>query len=362
MKLSYGLLVENRLALIILVVGCVLILGQTVVAAESEQPSPTPETAISPAEDNISPADESEPRISFEKTRCDLGLVGPGTEHLCEFKFTNTGKGLLKMERVQSTCNCTVPELPKKEYAPGESGTIKVKYHSSKYPGKVTRRLFAYSNDKTKPNVELDVAAEIVKKVKFEPTSMKLLLNKENAGCGEITLTSLDDRPFAIKDFKSTANSITADVNTSVEATEFILHPKADIKKLQRTLAGGIEIGLTHPQCDRVVIPFNVLPRFKTEPASIIVFNAEPNEPSRKELWVLNNYNEDFEIESASADKDLVKVVGQEKIGNRYKFELEITPPVAEDEQKMFLDMFRVNIKGGDKLKVKCRGVYRREK
>ena len=353
----------NQLASIILVVGCVLLLGQTVVLAESKPASAAPEPAISPAKDEIvPPAKELEPRISFESTTRDLGLVGPGTRHLCEFKFTNTGKGLLKMGKVQATCGCTVPELPKKEYAPGESGTLKVKYHSSKYPGRVTRRLYVHSNDKTKSNVELNIKAEIVKKVKFEPTSMKLLLNKENAGCGEITLTSLDDQPFAIKQFKSTVDSIAADIDPSVEATEFVLQPKVDIEKLQGVLTGGIDISLTHPQCDKVVIPFNALPWFKTEPPSIIVFNAEAGKPRRKELWVLNNYNEDFEIESTSADSNAIKVVSQEKVGNRYKLELEITPPAAVDKQKMFLDMFRVNIKGGDKLKIKCRGFYLRKK
>ncbi len=193
----------NRLTLTILVVGCVLLLWQSVVPAGAEPASPVPGPAISPAEDKIiPPADESGPRISFEKTIHDLGPVGPDTKHLCEFKFTNTGKGLLEMGRVQTTCGCTVPELPKKEYVPGESGILKVKYHSSKYPGRVTRRLYVYSNDKTKSNVELNIKAEIVKKVKFEPTKMSLLLNKENAGCGEITLTSVDGQPFAIKRFK----------------------------------------------------------------------------------------------------------------------------------------------------------------
>jgi hypothetical protein len=31
------------------------------------------------------------PRISFEKTVCDLGDVGQGTKNSCESKFTNTG-------------------------------------------------------------------------------------------------------------------------------------------------------------------------------------------------------------------------------------------------------------------------------
>jgi len=31
------------------------------------------------------------PKISFEKTVCDLGQVGLGTKNACEFRFTNPG-------------------------------------------------------------------------------------------------------------------------------------------------------------------------------------------------------------------------------------------------------------------------------
>ena len=65
------------------------------------------------------------PRISFKKTVCDLGDVGQGTRNSCEFKFTNTGRGLLKIGKISRTCGCTVFKLDKKEYAPGEAGTIK---------------------------------------------------------------------------------------------------------------------------------------------------------------------------------------------------------------------------------------------
>ena len=43
------------------------------------------------------------PEISFEKTVCDLGQVGLGTKNTCEFKFTNTGQGLLKITNVKRT-------------------------------------------------------------------------------------------------------------------------------------------------------------------------------------------------------------------------------------------------------------------
>ena len=68
------------------------------------------------------------PKITFDKTVCDLGEVGQSTKNTCEFKFTNIGQGLLKIGNIKRTCGCTVFNLDKKEYASGEAGVIKVSY------------------------------------------------------------------------------------------------------------------------------------------------------------------------------------------------------------------------------------------
>ncbi len=44
------------------------------------------------------------PRISFQKTVCDLGDVGQDTKNTCKFKFTNTGRGLLRIGNIKRTC------------------------------------------------------------------------------------------------------------------------------------------------------------------------------------------------------------------------------------------------------------------
>ena len=74
-------------------------------------------------------ADESLlPRISFEKTVFDLSDVGQGTKNSCEFRFTNTGKVLLKIGNISRTCGCTVFHLDKKQYAPNETGVPQTPY------------------------------------------------------------------------------------------------------------------------------------------------------------------------------------------------------------------------------------------
>jgi hypothetical protein len=362
---------RNCLILIVLIVASVCLLqsgceAQAVAAEESkpELTAPEQETGSVKAETAPQPI-KGGPEITFEKVVHDFGNIEPGSQNVCEFKFTNTGDSLLKITEVSKTCGCTPYTLTKREYQPGESGTLKVEYNASKQPISVRKTLFVSSNDKTKPQVELTIRAEIVTKIDYKPKKLDLLLNKENAGCPAITIRSLEGKLFSIKQFKATGRSksaeglITADYNSTAEATEFVLQPKVDVEKLREVLGGSIEITVDLPESDVITIPFEVLPRFKINPPSIIIFKAEPEKPVTREVWILSNYDEDFEVESTSTQEGTIKVLSQEKIENRYKFELEITPPATEKGQKgFFTDMFFVNIKGGEQVKIACRVFY----
>ncbi|MBN1393353.1 MAG: DUF1573 domain-containing protein [Sedimentisphaerales bacterium] len=336
-------------------------------ATEGHEPKLTAtEPATSPAETEA--ADESAkggPVIMFEKVVHDFCDIGPGSTNICEFKFTNTGNSLLEITDVSKTCGCTPYTLEKKEYEPGESGTLKVEFHAGRQAGPTHKTLFVSSNDKSKPRVELVVKGKIVQKVTHEPEKLDLALNRENAGCPAIKIKSLDNQPFSVKGFrvigrpKSAEKAITADYNAMEKATEFVLHLKADVNALREVSGGSIEITLTHPESGVINIPFEVLPRFKVTPPSIIVYKAELEQSVKREVWILNNYEEDFEIESTSSQEGAIKVLSQEKVDNRYRLELEITPPAAEKGRKgFFTDMFFVNIKSGEQLKVPCRMFY----
>ena len=301
------------------------------------------------------------PEITFEKLTHDFGEIGPETKNACEFKFKNTGDALLKIGVIRCPCGCTVAELAKKEYAPGESGAVKIVYSAARSPGSITKSCSVPSNDKKRPTVTLTIKAKIALKVEHQPESLNLLLKGENAGCPPITLTSRDKRPFSIKYFKSTGNGITADYDPLVKATKFVLKPEIDREKLRKGMRGQVEIGLTHPECKTVRIIFDTLAEFKADPRVIYVRDAEPRKPVIKKIRVLSNYNEDFEVESASSKKDTVKVLTQEKVDNGYQFELQITPPAAESKRRVFTDVFSVKIKGGQQLQITCYGIYSRK-
>jgi len=311
-----------------------------------------------PRTQTIPKARRGAPQIRFEKYLHDFGKIGPSTSNLCEFKFTNTGSGILKIAEVSKTCGCTPFTLAKREYAPGESGTLKVNYYSEPQLGEATKRLFVQSNDKTRPKIPLTIKAMVVTKVDYQPKKLNLLLKGENAGCPRITLTSLDNQPFSISGFKSTANCITADYNPSVKAASFVLQPKVDMEKLKSALNGRIEISLTHPECKTITVLLNTLPNFKVSPPLIIVREAKPRQPIRRKVRVVSNYQEDFELESMLSTNDIIKVLSSERIDNGYELELEVIPPKAGDKTRYFTDEFFVKIKGGDRLQIPCNGFY----
>jgi hypothetical protein len=383
----------GRLTLIISILGLGLLQGlpasQTLgyepnTAAPAIEPlaggQKTPAQAPAPAEPNGPP-----PKITFDQTIHDFGLVAPGSVQTCEFNFKNAGPGKLIISDVSKTCGCTVFTLEKKEYAPGEKGTLKVQFSADKGAGSRTRHLYVFSNDPVNQKVELTIKASIAQKVVFEPDRLEYKLKGDKAGQAELTIRSLDGQTFAITKFEATNGAVTADFDPAVKAqavlntggskdnpgvqaadacqipAQIVLHTKLDPQKMGASSNGRIEIAVTHPECTSITVPFSVLARFRLDPPAINILNAQPEEIFQRELWVLDNYDEDFEIASATSTQNIIKVVSQEKLGNRYKLNLEITCPASKGTARMFTDTLTLTMKDGEKINVTCRGFFKRQ-
>ncbi len=299
------------------------------------------------------------PKIVFDSTTADFNDVGPGTRQTVEVAFRNEGKAPLNILRVDDCCGCT-GQLTKQVLAPGESGTLKVACTFASRPGAMRRTMYVNTNDPSNPRATIAIKANVVQKIGIEPTTLSLFLNKENAGCEPIKLTSLDGRPFSITAVNATAGALTIEFDPAAKATEFVLQPKIVPDRLKTGLSGFIEISLTHPDAQSVSIGFNALPRYKLSPPQVIVFNAEAGKPIERKIWVLNNYEEAFEIASVSAPGGTIELLKQSEITNGYQFEVRITPPKEEANKTVFTDTFTVSIRDGETLTVPVRGFYMR--
>ncbi|MHC4071599.1 MAG: DUF1573 domain-containing protein [Planctomycetota bacterium] len=300
------------------------------------------------------------PRITFERVVQDFGKVPPNTVNTGEIRFTNTGEGPLKITKVGKCCGVVAKlDKDKTEYAPGESGAVKIEWKSGSESGLFERDLTVHSNDKTNPETALTVKAEIVLRITWEPERLKLFLGVDNAECPKVTIHSLDNRSFSITGFNSTGECITADYDSSVEATKFVLEPKVDTKKLDKNLAGRISVGVTHPDGDAAIIFFDVQAKYSIDQPVILVFNAVPGRPIVRKFSIFNNYGGDCEIESISSRGGVVavKLLAQNKTNRGYELAVEIMPPAAKGKAR-FTDVISVNLKDGASLLVTFSGYY----
>ena len=330
---------------------------------KEKQPK-TVKTTKGPLQVEVKPPKKKKvPRIKVKKSVHNFGKVGPNKKYNCEFVFKNVGNGTLKITKVQSTCGCTVPQLKKKTYAPGESGTVNVTFRTPTREGKTTKRLYILSNDKKKPKVGLTLKATVELKIVFEPKSLDLTLKAENAGIKPITIKSKDGQSFAIKSFTSSRDVITADFDPTVEATEFVLEPKVDIGKLKKNLKGNIRINVTHPQSSQINIPYSTLALFDVSRPRIVIQNADTEKPVVKTVWIKSNYGDKIEIESISSSNGHMEVLSRQDEDKGVKLEVQVTPPPQTDKSKRyFRDELRIKVKGSDDLIIRCNGWYPRKK
>jgi hypothetical protein len=341
------------------------------VAAPTEITETAPETV---AEQPAAPPVGDGPAIEMAKLAHDWGEIGPDTRQTTQFSFTNTGSTPLKITRVRKCCGTITRGVQDgQEYASGETGTLEVEYIAGSYPGSMRRNLHLETNVPGQKVITLTIKATIVQRVEHQPKRLRLFYKQENAGCGDITLKSLDGRPFSVTGFRATAASMTADFDPEAKAAEVIVRPKVDLEKLKRNPRGEIRISLTHPECRTIRILYDMVPEYTVSPPQLMLFNLKPGEPVKREVWILSNYADDFEIESVESEKGTARLVESKKVkgaaaaprpgggaqpGARYQLWVEITPPTLEGENNVMSDVLKVQIQGGDTLSIQCRGFY----
>ncbi len=100
------------------------------------------------------------PKIEFEKVVHDFGKIKQYGNATTTFTFTNTGTEPLIISNARGSCGCTVPTWPREPIAPGESGTIKVKY-DSKRTGPINKSVTITSNAVNAPTKVLRIKGYI---------------------------------------------------------------------------------------------------------------------------------------------------------------------------------------------------------
>ena len=106
-------------------------------------------------------AQNTGPSIEFTSAVVDYGEIERGSDGIRTFTFTNTGDQELIIEKVYSSCGCTIPKKPEEPIAPGEQGEIQVKYDTNRV-GPIRKTITVNSNATATPIVSLKIKGTVL--------------------------------------------------------------------------------------------------------------------------------------------------------------------------------------------------------
>ena len=118
------------------------------------------------------------------------------------YAFKNTGSQPIVIKRVVTSCGCTSAKLEKKEYAPGESGDIEVKFVLGSRKGAQRKIISVTSADKEQWN--LDLRCWIHEPLTVAPALVYWRSGAEPQG-KVVKLTSAPGQPINVKSVKSSS-------------------------------------------------------------------------------------------------------------------------------------------------------------
>ena len=111
-------------------------------------------------------AKEHGQEIWFAEYLHDYGQIEEDSDGSWSFAFKNLGEEAIIINRVRSTCGCTVPEWPRQPIEPGAAGEITVKYNTAQ-TGTFMKSVVVYSSAANSP-VKLQIKGKVVPVIEEE--------------------------------------------------------------------------------------------------------------------------------------------------------------------------------------------------
>lgn len=104
---------------------------------------------------------ELQTSIAFDKTSADLNTFDWLQEQTVNFMLTNTGKELLLIDGITTSCGCTIVEYSKEPIRVGDSSILKVKYKAD-HPEYFNKTITVHCNAKESP-FQLKICGNAIK-------------------------------------------------------------------------------------------------------------------------------------------------------------------------------------------------------
>jgi len=261
--------------------------------------------------------------LKFTSEMHDFGVVPDTNQVVTHFDFTNVGNDMLIITEILSTCGCTVPVLKVRDYLPGESGSIEVRFEPKDRPGKHQKFITVSSNDVNSidGNRKIGINVEVYQAVKLSTPALSIgRLIFGRGGEGEVTLTSKRST-FDIKNIEITGPFVTGEVSKREDITDekgdpthaitvhFAVDPAAPMGYLDRqvlftTVLSQENSAETFEHMVRFSVSAHIAGQLQATPDRLTFGTPSAGTPFDREVRIINLAGKPFTITSVRVESE----------------------------------------------------------
>lgn len=149
------------------------------------------------------------PKIELETTHLDMGVVRNDDVTHTTLKVFNRGKAPLKIVNIETTCACTLGNIPpdRATIEPGGEADIKITMNPFRIPGFHSRKtLTIFSTDPQTPTLKFEVEALVDPEFEMSPEEIDFgIVQKGETRESRMLIRQLQEAPLVISEVRSVA-------------------------------------------------------------------------------------------------------------------------------------------------------------
>ncbi len=131
----------------------------------------------------------------------DFGEVREGEILNGTIQFVNTGDETVSINRVQPSCGCTLAELNRTDFAPGDTATIPFTLNTTHFAGLVRKSIHIYFKNQEIPNEQVTLQANIFTELELNPSYLyfqNITVNPDTVITQYAKIKNQSDKPVHI--------------------------------------------------------------------------------------------------------------------------------------------------------------------
>lgn len=162
----------------------------------------------------------SSPIVVIESNNIDLGTIVQGDQVKKIIKIKNIGDSNLKLEKISTSCGCTVVNIESKIISPGKSVEMTIIFDSSRFTGDVNKHIYITTNDPLHLNNEISFYGKIIQEIVVTPSKIDFgKIIKNGSKSYSIDIANYGETPLSVKNVDLLLQS------TNVTPQTFVVPP-----------------------------------------------------------------------------------------------------------------------------------------